>query len=203
MKGRIHGDDTHGARPHLGKNAVEIGAELIQKLNHIHVDPLIPHSLKVTSFISGGNNYNIIPGSADFSIDIRAQSNDVVDELDSKVIKAIRNIQDYYKIDIDLEAVTHFPAAIIDSDAQENLRTSINEVLGDNHTQDTIITTGGDDFHYYKIERPSIKAVMLGLGCDLKPGLHHPDMNFNHDLLMSGVLILYHTIKNTCESYQK
>lgn len=203
LKGRISGHDTHGARPHLGVNVIEVGTELIQKCNHIHVDPLVPHSLKVTSFVADGGSHNIIPGSADFSIDIRAQTNEVIKELELRVRKAIKSIQDYYHIDIDLKTVTHFPAAIIDPEAKELLRTSIAQVLGLDNTRDTIITTGGDDFHYYKIETPSIKAIMLGLGCDLEPGLHHAKMTFNHDSLIDGVLILYHTIKNTFKNHSK
>jgi len=30
----------------------------------------------------------------------------------------------------------------------------------------------------------------LGLGCDLGPGLHHPDMTFDKDALQTGVDIL-------------
>jgi amidohydrolase len=31
---------------------------------------------------------------------------------------------------------------------------------------------------------------MIGLGCGLKPGLHHPDMSFNLDALVYGTKIL-------------
>jgi len=31
---------------------------------------------------------------------------------------------------------------------------------------------------------------MLGLGCDLKPGLHSPDMTFDHRAIITGIEIL-------------
>ncbi|MEH7502576.1 hypothetical protein V7152_11240 [Neobacillus drentensis] len=34
---------------------------------------------------------------------------------------------------------------------------------------------------------------MLGLGCDLSPGLHHPQMNFNLEALRYGSKILTKT----------
>lgn len=34
----------------------------------------------------------------------------------------------------------------------------------------------------------------MGLGCDLTPGLHHPNMTFNKNALMIGVNILYKAI---------
>jgi amidohydrolase len=47
---------------------------------------------------------------------------------------------------------------------------------------------------------------MLGLGCDLKPGLHHPHMTFDHKVLFSGAEILtdavLETMKQTNEGLQ-
>ena len=37
---------------------------------------------------------------------------------------------------------------------------------------------------------------MLGLGCGLQPGLHHPNMTFNRDSLITGVEILTRTVLN-------
>src|SRR5699024_10908496 len=79
MKGSITGDDAHGARPHLNSNAIQVGSELIQHINNLHVDPFIPHSVKMTSFHAGGKSLNIIPGSASFSLDVRAQTNEGLD----------------------------------------------------------------------------------------------------------------------------
>ncbi|MDN4073060.1 hypothetical protein [Fictibacillus terranigra] len=41
------------------------------------------------------------------------------------------------------------------------------------------VTPGGEDFHFYTIERPNIQATMVGLGTGLEPGLHHPKMKSN------------------------
>jgi amidohydrolase len=42
---------------------------------------------------------------------------------------------------------------------------------------------------------------MLGLGCDLAPGLHHPNMTFNKEALLSGIEILAKAIILTFEKY--
>ena len=62
-----------------------------------------------------------------------------------------------------------------------------------------LYTTGSDDFHYYTVKRPHLKAVMLGLGADLQPGLHHPYMRFNHSCIMDGVEILKQTVLKVLE----
>ena len=64
---------------------------------------------------------------------------------------------------------------------------AIQETLGKVYRP--INTPGGDDFHFYKKEL-NVKACFVALGADLGPGLHHPDMKFNHRALKHGVEIL-------------
>src|SRR5699024_7487626 len=61
MQLKLTGDDAHGGRPHLNRSAIEVGSSLVQLINNIQLDPTIPHSAKVTKFIAGGKNANIIP----------------------------------------------------------------------------------------------------------------------------------------------
>ena len=105
VEGNITGEDAHGARPHLGINAIEVGASLVHKLAHIHVDPAVPHSVKVTKFIAGGESGNVIPGNASFSIDARAQKNDTMREIKAKVEKAVQATAQFYGADIRLNSV--------------------------------------------------------------------------------------------------
>ena len=80
ITGTIYGKEAHGARPHLGKNAIEIGASLVNALQSIHINPMIPSSIKLTKF-HAGSAANIIPGKAEFSIDARSQKNDGITTL--------------------------------------------------------------------------------------------------------------------------
>lgn len=38
VTGEIIGEDAHGARPHLGQSAIEIGAAIVQELNRVKLD---------------------------------------------------------------------------------------------------------------------------------------------------------------------
>ena len=51
------------------------------------------------------------------------------------------------------------------------------------------ISTPGCDFHCAR-RTPGIKAAYIGLGADLKPGLHHPDAAFDLRTLVYGTAIL-------------
>ncbi|WP_338753667.1 M20 peptidase aminoacylase family protein [Bacillus sp. FJAT-52991] len=202
MAGEIIGEDAHAARPHLGKNAIEIGADLVQSLSQIHMDPSIPSSIKMTKFQSGGESSNIIPGKASFSLDLRAQTNEVMNQLTEKVVQVCKGLEMVHQATIQLETKSTTAAAMVSDEASDIMGKAIAKVLGNDHVVDPIITTGGEDFHFYTLKNPRLKATMLGLGCDLQPGLHHPKMTFNEEAIYSGIEILVETIMSTFEQLE-
>ena len=197
VRGIIHGEDAHAAKPHLGKNAIEVGAAIIHGLQGIWLDPLVPSSAKMTKFQAGSETGNIIPGKASFTIDMRAQTNEAMHVLRTKVLEVIRNIGSMYDVEIELTTGKGLGAAIINEEAFSLMELAITEVLGAENVMPRIVTPGGEDFHFYSLQKPNLKATMLGLGCDLSPGLHHPDMTFNTERIHTGIDILTKTILNT------
>ncbi|MEN2769011.1 M20 peptidase aminoacylase family protein [Ornithinibacillus xuwenensis] len=202
IKGVIVGEDAHGARPHLNANAIQVGSEFFQHLNNLYIDPMIPHSVKMTSFHAGGESANIIPGNANFSVDMRAQTNEAMEELMEKIERIARMLSTYHDVKIELEIGTNVAAAVLNEEASQLMKKAIEDTVGAEHLAPIVTTTGGDDFHFYTIKRPSIKATMLAIGCDLEPGLHHPKMSFNHDAIETSVEILVKAVKKTIAEYQ-
>lgn len=193
----IKGDDAHGARPHLNTNAIEVGATIVNLLSKIHLDPRVPHSVKMTKFEAGGKSANIIPGSASFSFDLRAQNNELMEELEKKVLAVFEAVRDLHDIDLQVTDQHGIAAAKTNDEAISIMSQAIENVLGEEQLDPPLMTPGGDDFHFYTIKKPTLKATMLGLGCGLAPGLHHPNMTFERDALMNGVNILYEAILQT------
>lgn len=192
----LKGEEAHGGRPHLNKNAVDIGVELTQMVNNIHLDPRIPYSVKVTRFLAGGKNINIIPGHASFGLDLRAQTNEAMAELVGKVERIVESLANLYQVDLKIVERGGIAAAEIRENAIGITREAIRTVLGEEGVGEPLLTTGGDDFHFYTIKKPELEATMVGLGCDLEPGLHHPKMRFNHQAMLIGARILYQSILN-------
>ncbi|WP_047983594.1 M20 peptidase aminoacylase family protein [Ornithinibacillus californiensis] len=201
VHGVITGEDAHGARPHLNANAIQIGSEFFQHLNNLYIDPMIPYSVKMTSFHAGGESTNIIPGNATFSVDLRAQTNEAMEELMEKVQRIGSMLSDYHDVKIDLTVASSVAAAVINEEASTLMEQAIVETVGKEHLVPMITTTGGDDFHFYTIKRPSLKATMLAVGCNLEPGLHHPDMTFNYDAIEPSVEILLNALRLTVQQY--
>lgn len=200
VRGIIRGEDAHGARPHLNANAIQVGCEFFQHINNFHLDPMIPYSVKMTAFQAGGESSNIIPGNARFSLDMRAQTNEAMEELMEKMKRIANMLAAYHEIKIDLEIGSNVAAAVINEEASTFMAKAIIESVGKERLVPMITTTGGDDFHFYTIKRPAIKATMLAIGCDLKPGLHHPHMTFNHDAIEKAVEILARALVITAKN---
>lgn len=203
LSGSIQGDDAHGARPHLGTNAIEVATAIVDHLKGIYLNPLDPYSVKMTQLSAGSMSANIIPGSAQFHLDLRAQSNEVMDLLIYKVKHILQHIANLYDVNLTYDITERVYAAVVNEEAQQMMAKAICETLGSERLESPIVTPGAEDFHYYTKERPHLKATMLGLGCDLKPGLHHPHMTFNREALLNGIEILTRTVLATFEPYSR
>jgi amidohydrolase len=195
--GSITGYDAHGARPHQGNNAIEVISTIVEQLKGIHLDPTTPYSIKMTQVTAGEKNTNIIPGSAKFHLDLRAQTNEAMNELVHKTGHVLQSVARLYQTSIHYESSNQVYAATINKTAQKLMEYAITQTLGEENLMAPIVTPGAEDFHYYTRERPHLKATMLGLGCDLQPGLHHPNMTFNREALLNGIEILTRTVLHT------
>jgi amidohydrolase len=190
----IEGVAAHGGRPHLGVNAIDAAAAVVNAINAIHMNPVVPSSIKVTKLLAGGAATNLIPDKAEMTMDVRAQQNGLMKDLLNKAEAAIANAA----ASVGAKAVTRIksgpPAAEYTEEMVELAREAIVAVLGKAGLLPPVITPGAEDFHFYIKRKPTIKAAYLGLGCDLTPGLHHPQMKFDVGSLINGVDILLYMV---------
>lgn len=196
MKGKINGIDAHGARPHQGKNAIDVLVAIHQFIQSIHIDPFEACSIKLTKMHADGGSINIIPGNAEFSLDMRAQKNEVLAELIDKVEQGMSALSSLFGINITCEWYDRTPGAVVNEEAARIAELSIIEALGIEALAPAVHTPGSDDFHYYTVMQPNLKAAMIGVGANLAPGLHHPKMSFDHRALFDGIEVIATTLKN-------
>lgn len=197
ITGTIKGVEAHGARPELGINAIEVAAALVDAMKRIWLSPNDSASIKMTQLQAGGASTNIIPGTATFSIDMRAQTNETMAKLTTGFDKAIEAVSTLYGATITTTIGAHIAAATVHEEAKAILRQAIIDTVGIENCAPDVVTPGGEDFHFYAYKRPNLKTTMLGLGCGVTPGLHHPQMTFNREQLAVGVEILTKTIMST------
>ena len=187
---KVKGKTTHAARPHLGINSIEAAILAANAVKSIHMNPSISHSIKLTKFNSQGKADNTIPETTKICFDIRATNNEILESL-SKLTKtaihnSVRSIGATAEID---EFET--PASNYNEELQTTVKESIEKVLGKSVPPHK--TNGCDDFHHYSKEL-NIKTAFIGIGANLTPGLHAPEMTFDHKALEYGKKIIKEVI---------
>ena len=190
VRGRIAGADHHGARPHLGVNAIEVATEFAGMVAGLRVDPQVASSAKFTELRAGSGNLNVIPGSATFGIDLRAQTNPVMTALREGVARIARALELRYGVTITLAEEDFVPAAIVGEAAEARLARAVRKVAGEAALAPRAVTSGSDDFHCYTLHRPALQAAMLGVGADVTPGLHDPAMRYDVSRLAPAAAVL-------------
>lgn len=203
FSGKIQGVEAHGARPEEGKNAIEIASAIIDGLKRIWISPTEQASIKMTQLHAGGTATNIIPANATFSIDARAQTNATMEVLTSGFEKVITAVSMMYDVSIPYQVDAHVAAAQVDDTAKMILKEAIIDVIGEENCAQEVITPGGEDFHIYTFLKPQLKTTMLGIGCGVTPGLHHPNMVFNQDRLSTSSVIITRALVLTLEYLEK
>ncbi|WP_044336976.1 amidohydrolase [Rossellomorea aquimaris] len=189
LKGTIKGIPAHAARPEQGNNPLEAASLLIQTIKQIRLNVNDHYSIKITE-LHGGESSNSIPEHAHFTFDLRAESNDTMTALLEQAEQAISGIQQESDTTITYQVEEFLPSAVKDQRAIELARDAIRLVLGEENVTSDCISPGAEDFHFYSIRNPELCSTMIGLGCGLSPGLHHPSMRFNQESLVYGTKIL-------------
>ena len=183
---KIKGIAAHGARPHLGISSLDAAVTAVNVVNAIRVSPLIPHSIKVTKIQSEGTAPNTIPDTTNMIFDIRAQNNSVFDKLLEKAKKTVNETAKAFGATVEFRE-DGTPAANYNNELVETTADAIKTVLG--KSLPPLVTPGCEDFHFYS-KKLGIKTAYIGLGANLKPGLHHPEMSFDLEALTQGKDIL-------------
>lgn len=98
-----HGKTAHAARPHLGKNAIEIAARDITRLAGLQFErehALLGRTVANATVIQGGKSHNVIPDRCNFTIDARLTpeypSDEVVERLRETLDSELRVRSDRY-----------------------------------------------------------------------------------------------------------
>jgi len=190
VQGRIRGRQSHAARPEDGINAIETLAAIVTDVKNIRRDWAGEGTCKVTIARVPNESANVIPDEAEFMVDIRARTLEELSQLAARVRLAAADAGEVSGADVKTEWAIKAAPAMPDTDMERIVGRAIACMLGTDALAEPIVTPGAEDFHFYPMERRPLKATMVGLGCGLEPGLHHPDMKFNLGALSAGTAIL-------------
>lgn len=168
----VHGIGTHGAYPHLGKDPVVIGAQIVLALQTIvtrEVAPREPAVITVGSFHSGTKS-NIISDQAKLQLSVRSESKETRALLLSAIKRVALNTARAAGLPENLlpevvEVDTPTPPTLNDIPLTQHLKKVWTEKLG----KDAFATPkmrdgmGAEDFPFF-VSEPYIPSVYFSIG---------------------------------------
>lgn len=190
----VHGQQAHASRPHLGVNAVDVGLAIVQGIQSLWFDPRQTWSIKATQFHGDAGATNTVPNQAKITFDVRAQTNELMDEVRAKM----RQVAEHTALALGATAQvddTHYcPAAIYTPELKAEVGEVIQTLFGPEALQPDC-AGGGEDFHFYKLHKPTMQVAYFGVGVGATPGLHAANMQFDDSLLIKGTDVMVEMVK--------
>jgi len=196
----IVGKGAHTGRPHLGDNAADGLMMAAAAVNAIKLDPLSCATVNVVSMRTGAASPNIIPDHAQLVVNARLGTNELVEEARLRIDRAVEQGTLAVGTTSRLVHSKVLPAAEPSSEMVKIGEKAIVSVLGEKGLVPTICSSGSEDFHFFS-QLSNLKTTFFGLGANLVPGLHCPDMSFDLEALIHGVKILIAFVWYTVEEY--
>ncbi len=189
------GKAAHGARPHQGINALSAAAAAIARVDALKVDTKLSWSAKATNADCYGNGHNIIPECCAVVFDLRAQTNDLAEQIQKIVLNCAEESAEKVGCKMEKNVICGY-AAEYDPFLVSICEEAIRETLGS--VEPPLKTLGSEDFHAYSKEA-GIPVAYMGLGADLVPELHSREMTFDKNCMMTGVEIFYRCVSKLIE----
>ncbi|MCR9138731.1 MAG: M20 family metallopeptidase [Alphaproteobacteria bacterium] len=187
----MRGIGTHGAKPHLGRDAVTASGHFLSALQTIVgrvVDPLQPAVVSACSLRAGDPEaLNVIPDTVEIGGTARAYSPEVRDQLESEIGRLCDGIARTFDLKADYRYIRRIPPVVNHPDsAADALRVARDVCTGSVRT-DFAPSTAGDDFAFLNQDIPGA-YVWLGNGPAVDGALHHNTAyDFNDDAISTGV----------------
>lgn len=184
----IHGQGGHASMPQAGRDAITIGAEIVQSLQTIVSRKLAPGAgavVSVTEFITDGQR-NVLPGQAILKGDVRARSPQDRNNIEQFMEQMCKGIAGAHGITAEFSFQTEFIETINARDPVEAVaRTGKHaglEVIADREPM-----SFSEDFAHFAAQVPAC-FLLMGNGTEGPNGqpLHASDYDFNDALLPIG-----------------
>ena len=186
----FHGIGTHGAKPHLGRDAMTAAAHFLTALHTIvarRVDPLQPAVVSACA-IAGGDfrALNVIPDDVRIGGTARAYAAAVRDQLEAEIGQLAQGVATSFGITASTNFNRRIAPVINDAAVTATALRAAQQVTGRKVVTDFPSSTAGDDFAEFGALVPGC-YVWLGNGPAVDGALHHNSRyDFNDAAILTG-----------------
>jgi amidohydrolase len=167
----VKGIGGHGAYPHMTKDPVVLGSQIVlalQTLMSREISPLEAGVVTVGAFQAGAK-HNVISDGAHLQLTVRTYS----DETRAHLLQGIKRIVEGQALSFGMPE-THMPEVKIKEtytpslynhpDLTARMKVAIAGEIGDGNVVDVSPVMGGEDFARYGRQAPKIPSLMMRLG---------------------------------------
>ena len=184
----IEGQGGHASMPQVGRDAITIGAEIVQALQTIVSRKLAPGAgvvVSVTEFLTDGQR-NVLPGTATLKGDVRARLSVDREEVARMMRQLAEGIGAAHGVTVSVKFNTEF-IETINAFEPTHAAVSTARSLGLEANGNREPMSFSEDFAHFSTAVPGC-FLLMGNGQDGPCGqpLHSDDYDFNDDLLPIG-----------------
>ena len=186
----FEGKGGHAALPHMTKDAIMIGSQIISSLQTIvsrKLDPVEKGVVSVTEFITDGKK-NILPGNGLIKGDARALSDKSNEIIEKNMRQLVKGICDVYGVSYEVSYKTTCPVTFNESKQAESATKAAMTLLGEeNSNGECEPRLFSEDFSIMSAVKPGC-FVLMGNGTtgSSSNSLHASNYDFNDELLVVG-----------------
>ncbi len=201
FKVKIQGRGGHGSQPHLTKDSIVIGAQLVGNLQQIvsrRIDPLDSAVLSVGSF-EAKNAANIIADTVTLSGTVRTFKESIRESIEEEIDRIIKGTCLAGNVECEFEYQKGYPAVNNYEEETDFIKELAGAVPGVTAVEESKPQMGGEDFSYYLHH---VRGAFFFTGAG-NPNLqanyphHHPKFNIDE----SGMLIAAKVLGNATLAY--
>ena len=184
----VHGQGGHASMPQVGRDAITIGAEIVQALQTIVARKLAPGAgavVSVTEFLTDGQR-NVLPGNATLKGDVRARSPEDRENIEAFMRTISTGIAQAHDVSVDVSFNTEFIETINAREPAEAVARASRRA-GLDTIPDRQPMSFSEDFAHFSAAVPGC-FFLLGNGETGAHGqpLHSDNYDFNDELLPIG-----------------
>ncbi|NOD28851.1 M20 aminoacylase family protein [Ruegeria atlantica] len=180
----LEGRGGHAAKPHETVDTTVMLSQMIVALQTIvsrNADPILQAVLSVTSVETSSKAFNVIPQSAQIRGTVRTHSNQMRDLIEQRLKEVAEGIAGTFGGSVNVNYTRGVPVTI-NAETQTGYAAEAAVSVGGSCIEAPMVM-GGEDFSFMLEERP---GAFIVLGNGDSAGLHHPEYNFNDEIIPIG-----------------
>jgi hippurate hydrolase len=180
----LTGRGGHAAKPHETVDTTVMAAHVITALQTVvsrNVSPVLQAVLSVTSVETSSKAFNVIPQSVELRGTVRTHSEDMRVLIERRLNELVSEAAAAFGGTAKVTYERGVPVTVNSVDQTEFAAQVARAVSGG--CEEASMVMGGEDFSFMLQERP---GAFINLGNGDSAGLHHPEYDFNDEIIPAG-----------------